>query len=111
MKPIPVPADAELEQQIRDVQEALKTIYEQMVRHAEALKNAPDAATRAQLSEELEELRTERDGLEKLLHHLIDEAKLSERTAIDEALARARWLERQQEQWQQKEEAIRDRQR
>ena len=62
------------------------------------------------LYQELEALRKERGDLEALLHDLADEARMSERTAIDEALARARWLERQQEQWSQKEELLRDRQ-
>jgi len=55
-------------------------------------------------------LRKEREDLEALLHDLVEEARASERTEIDEALARVRWLERQQEQWYKKEELLRDRQ-
>lgn len=110
MQPIPIPADPELEEQIKEIQEALGGIYQQMVRRKEAIQKTADSAAKARLYEEFERLRKDRDELERLLHDLIDEAKKSERTAIDEALARARWLERQQEYQQQKEEIIRDRQ-
>ena len=110
MEAIVVPADPELERQIQEVQGALATIAQQMVRRSETLQKTQDAAAKASLYEEFELLRKDRDDLEALLHDLIDEAKLSQRTAIDEALARARWFERQQEYQQQKEEIIRDRQ-
>jgi len=110
MEAIPVPADPELEQQIQEVQDALSAIHKQMVRRKEALNKTPDAEAKTTLSGELEALRTEREDLEALLHDLVDEAKLSERTKIDEALARARWFERQQEYQDQKEEITRDRQ-
>ena len=110
MEAMPVPADPELEDQIVEVQKALKAIYQQMVRRKEALKKTQDPAAKATLFDEFERLRKEREDLEKLLHDLVDEAKLSEQTEIDAALARARWLERQQEYEQQKEEIIRDRQ-
>ena len=110
MEPLPVPADVELEEQIQEVQEALSAIYQQMVRRRDALKKTTDAAAKASLYDEFERLRKEREDLEALLHDLVDEAKLSEQTAIDAALARARWLERQQEYHTQKEELIRDRQ-
>ncbi|MBI3320991.1 MAG: hypothetical protein HYZ91_01840, partial [Candidatus Omnitrophica bacterium] len=110
LEAIPVPTDPELEAQIKEIQEALGAIYQQMVRRKEALLNASDPAAKTVLYEELEQLRKERKNLEALLHELIDEAKVSERTAIDEALARARWLERRQEYWEQKEELLRDRQ-
>lgn len=110
MEALPVPADVELEEQIQEVQEALSAIYQQMVRRRDALKKTTDAATKASLYDEFERLRKEREDLEALLHDLVDEAKLSEQTAIDAALARARWLERQQEYHAQKEELIRDRQ-
>ena len=109
-QPIPVPADPELEAQIVEVQEALSTIDKQIVRHKEALGKTQDPATKTSLYEQLELLRKERNELEALLHDLVDEAKLSEQTAIDEALAHARWLERQQEYQEKKEELIRDRQ-
>ena len=76
----------------------------------DALNKSQDPVAQTKLSEELNVLRTERQELETLLHALVDEAKMSEQTAIDEALARTRWLERQQEYQQQKEELIRDRQ-
>ena len=110
MEAIPVPADPELEQQIQEVQDALSAIHRQMVRRKEALNKTPDAAAKTALYGELEALRQEREDLEALLHDLVDEAKLSERTKIDEALARARWFERRQEYQDQKEEITRDRQ-
>lgn len=108
MTPIAIPADPELEQQIQEVQDALSAIHRQMVRRKEALNKTPDATAKTALYGELEALRQEREDLEALLHDLVDEAKLSERTKIDEALARARWFERQQQYWEQKEERTRD---
>lgn len=110
LEPIPIPADPELEQQILEIQDALSTLHQQTVRRKEALTRAQDAAGKAKLYEELEVLRKERQELEALLHDLVEEARLSEQTAIDEALAQARWLERQQERHAQREELIRDRQ-
>lgn len=110
LEPIPVPFDPELEAQIQEVQQALSTIHQQMVRRKEALQKAQDTDTKAKLYDELEALRHERDDLEAVLHELVNEAKASQRTAIDEAVARARWLERQQEYWEKKEELLRDRQ-
>lgn len=110
MKPLPVPFDVELEQQIVEVQDALKTIHQQMVRRKEAVKKVREPAMKTRLYEELEQLRKTRDELEHLLHELVEEAAISQKTEIDEALARARWLERKQEYEAQKEELIRDRQ-
>ena len=110
MQAIPVPADPELEAQIVEIQDALSTIDKQIVRHKEALGKTQDSATKTSLYEQLELLRKERNDLEALLHDLVDEAKISEQTAMDEALAHARWLERQQEYQEKKEELIRDRQ-
>jgi len=110
LEPIPIPFDPELEQQIEEVQGALSAINKQIVRHKEQVNKEPDAAAKAKLYEKLETLRGEQEDLEALLHDLIGEAKASQRTAIDEALRRARWLERQQEYWEKKEELLRDRQ-
>lgn len=110
IEPLPVPFDPELEALLEEVQDALGTIHQQMVRRKERLDQTQDAAARAVLYEELEALRKERDELQSLLHKLVEEAKISERTAIDDALARARWLERQQEYQAQREELLRDRQ-
>lgn len=110
LEPIPVPFDPELEAQIIEVQDGLGTVHKQMVRRKEALKQTKDPATKTKLYDELEALRKEREDLEAILHDLVEEAKASQRTAIDEALARARWLERQQEYWDKKEELLRDRQ-
>jgi len=110
LEPIPIPFDPELEQQIQEVQDALGAIHRQMVRRKETIDTAQDPAKKAALYAELETLRKEREDLEALLHDLVDEAKASQRTTIDEALARAKWLERQQDYQEQKEELIRDRQ-
>ena len=110
MRAIPVPADPELEHQIKEVQDGLRTIYQQMVRRKEALKKAQDPAAKTTLYDEFERLRKDGEELEAFLHDLVEEAKRSQQTAIDEALARARWFERQQESWEKKEDLIRDRQ-
>lgn len=110
LEPIPIPFDPELEHQIEEVQGALSAINKQIVRHKEQVNKEPDAGVKAKLYEKLETLREEQEDLEALLHDLIGEAKASQRTAIDEALRRARWLERQQEYWDKKEELLRDRQ-
>ena len=110
IEPLPTPFDPELEQLIEEVQDALTTIHQQMVRRREILEQTQDPAAKATLYEELEGLRKERDELRSILNQLVEEARVSERTAIDEALAHARWLERRREQLEQREELIRDRQ-
>lgn len=105
----PIPFDPELEQQIQEVQDALGVIHEQIVRRKEALNRAQTADEHTTLDDELNALHEERELLTSLLDDLVEEAKASERTAIDEALARARWLERQREQWEKREELTRER--
>lgn len=109
VEPYPVPADPELEEQIVEIQQALGAINRELVRRNEAVEKTADAEQKTRLYGELDLLRKEHRSLEGLLNDLVDEAKASERTEIDEALARARWLERQQEQWYQKEELTRER--
>lgn len=109
LEPIPTPFDPELEQQIEEVQGALGAINKQIVRHKEQLKHEEDPAAKAKVYDTLEALREEQEDLKALLDDLVGEAKASQRTEIDEALARARWLERQREQWEKREELIRDR--
>ena len=110
LKPIPIPADPELEAQLVEIQDALKAIHEQIVRRKQVLNETADPIVKATLYDEVELLRQEGDKLEALLHDLVNEARVSERTAIDEALTHARELERQREYWERKEENIRDRQ-
>lgn len=110
LTPIQTPADPELEEQIVEVQDALKTIHQQMVRRKELINRTQEPAAQATLYSEVEALRQEREDLEALLHDLVDEARVSQQTAIDEALVRARGLERNQERQAQREELIRDRQ-
>ncbi len=109
LQPYPIPADPELEEQIVEIQQALSAINRELVRRNEAVEKTADAAEKTKLYDELGLLRKERRSLEGLLNDLVDEAKASERTEIDEALARVRWLELQQERWNQKEELTRDR--
>ena len=104
------PADAELEQQIAEVQEALKQTNQQIVRRKHALQQSRDPAQQSTLEEELEVLQTERGQFQSLLDELVGEAQATEWTAIDEALERASWLEQRQEAADIKEEVIRDRQ-
>ena len=110
LEPMPVPFDKELEEQIVEIQDALSEVHKQMVRRKAILERSPDAASKAALYDQLEALRKERNNLEALLQDLVEEARASEKTAIDEALARVRWLERRREQLEQREELIRDRQ-
>lgn len=109
LQPYPTPADPELEEQIVELQQALGAITKELVRRKQAVQDLQDSAAKTQLYEEIEMLRKEERILGALLRDLIDEAKASEWTAIDEALARARWLERQQEYHDKAEELIRDR--
>ena len=110
MEPLPVPFDPELEALIKEVQEALHTVHQQMVRRKELVKQTQDPAAKASFYDELERLRKERAELQGILNKLVEEARISELTEIDEALARARWLEQREERWEKKEELIRDRQ-
>ena len=109
MQPIPVPADPELEAQIVEIREALSTIDMQTVRRKEAVERTSDATTQATLYQEIELLRKERDALEGLLRQLVDEARASERTAIDEALARVKVLEQEREHEANKDELLLER--
>ena len=110
LEPYPVPADPELEKQITELQEALGAINKELVRRKQAVQTAQEATVKAKLYEDIETLRKEQNALDALLRDLIDEARASEWTAIDEALARVRWLERKQEYHDRTEEILRDRQ-
>lgn len=110
MRPLPVPTDPELEEQISEVQEALTTIHKQIVRRKDTLETISDPAQKTVLYDEVERLRKVKRELEVILNQLVEEARASERTAIDEALAQARWFEHYQEKSEQREELIRDRQ-
>lgn len=109
LQPYPTPADPELEEQIVELQQALGAISKELVRRKHAVQDTQDSAVKAQLYAEIEMLRKEQRALDALLRDLIDEAKASEWTAIDEALARARWLERQQEYRDRAQELSRER--
>ncbi|MBI2870226.1 MAG: hypothetical protein HYY14_00785 [Candidatus Omnitrophica bacterium] len=105
---LPVPYDPELEQQIQEVQESISTLHEQMVRRKAALEQALEPGEEGRIREELSQLKHERDALEKMLHNLVDEARASEWTKIDEALKRTRRLDILEDRKERKEEAVRD---
>ncbi|MBI4227405.1 MAG: hypothetical protein HY600_03905 [Candidatus Omnitrophica bacterium] len=104
-----VTEDAVLKEQIAKVDEALATIHEQMAVRRQALQQAMTEGQKASLYAELDGLRKEHDLLERLLHELLDEARATEWTAIDAALARVKSYERVQERATRREEALRDR--
>jgi len=102
--------DEQLKQQILKINEAVGQIYEQMAQKRRALNAAPSETQKAALYAELDGLHKERNMLERLLHDLVEEAKATEWTKIDEALKRAKAFERYQERVYQKQEVIRERQ-
>ena len=105
-----VTEDAVLKEQITKVDQAIQELHARMVEHRQAIQQAADEAKKAALYAELDGLRKERDMLERLLHELVEEAKATEWTAIDQALARAKVLERRQEGASRRQEVLRDRQ-
>jgi len=102
--------DEVLKEQIVKVHEGLEMLHQEMAERKEAIRSAADDVHRAALYAELDGLRKEHNLLEQLLHDLVDEATATEWTTIDEALKRARAVERAQEGAYQREEVIRDRQ-
>ena len=104
------PSDVELEQQIAQVEDALKQTNQQIVRRKHVLQQTQDPTRQSTLNAELVALQTERGQLQSLLDELVNEAQVTEWTAIDEALRRASWLELRQETADIREEVIRDRQ-
>ena len=105
-----VTEDPVLKEQIVKVTEGLETLHQQMAQRRKALNTTTDEVKKAVLYAELDGLRKEHDMLERLLHELVEEAKATECTTIDEALKRAREVERYQERAYQKEEVLRERQ-
>ena len=101
--------DPVLKEQIAQMTSALEQLHERMASARKALDAATDDDRKTALYAELDGLRKERDTLERLLHELVDEAKATEWTAIDEALRRSRAFERYQERADQKEDNLRER--
>ena len=102
--------DPVLQEQIVQVTNALEGIHQQMAQRRQAIQKETDEARKAALYAELDGLRKEHDMLERLLHELVDEAKATEWTKIDEALRKTRPQEQRQEERYRQEESIRDRQ-
>lgn len=102
--------DVVLKEQIAKVDQAIQELHGRMVERRQAIQQVTDKTKKAALDAELDGLRKERDMLERLLHELVEEARATEWTAVDQALARAKSLERRQEEAYQRQEALRDRQ-
>ena len=102
--------DPELKEQILKINDVLEELHQQMADRKGAIQAVSSDAKKAALYVELDRLRKEHDMLERLLHELVEEAKATEWTTIDEALKRARAVERHQERAYQREENLRERQ-
>ena len=104
-----VTEDPVLKEQIIKVTEGLQILYRQMAQRRQAIQKETDSIRKAALYVELDGLRRERDALEGLLHELVEEAKATEWTKIDEALKGVRFIDRYSEKETRKEEVLRDR--
>ena len=104
-----VPQDRELEKQIKEVQDSIFTLHQQMVRRKLTLSETDGVEDRNELMQEIELLTKERDMLEGILHDMVDEARATEWTVIDQALERSRKLEFLLDLEEIKEEAVSDR--
>ncbi|MBI3323297.1 MAG: hypothetical protein HYZ95_02395 [Candidatus Omnitrophica bacterium] len=102
--------DPVLKEQIQTVTEALNGLHRSIAQNRRALQASPDDSAKSALYAELDGLRKEHDMLERLLHDLVEEARATEWTRIDEALRRTKSYERRQEHSYEKEEALRERQ-
>ena len=101
--------DEVLREQIFKVNDALEDLHQQIAQQRRKIQAAGTDAERAGLYARLDALRKEHDMLERLLHDLVEEAKATEWTEVDEALRRVRGLERYQEKQQRREDVLRDR--
>lgn len=102
--------DEVLKEQIHQVNDGLAELHEQLAARRKALQQETDPGKKSALYSELDGLRKEHDMLERLLHDLVEEARATEWTHIDEALRRIKPYERRQERGYEKEESLRDRQ-
>jgi hypothetical protein len=105
-----VTEDPVLKEQILKVHEGLEVIHQELATRRQAIRQETDEARRAVLYAELDGLRKEHEMLERLLHDLIEEARATEWTKIDQALKEVRDIERYQDRVYRKEEVLRDRQ-
>ncbi len=104
-----VTEDPALNRQIVKVSHELERVNLEMAQHERALQGTTEAAQRTALSSELDRLREARSTLRQLIDRLVEAGKAGEETAIDEALQRARKLERLQERASDREETLYDR--
>ena len=102
--------DPVLKEQIVKVGEAIGQLHEQMAQKRRAIQAAADQAEKSTLYAELDVLRKEHDMLEGLLHELVEEARATEWTKVDEALSRVEEIRRRREYEERREEVLRDRQ-
>lgn len=102
--------DPVLKEQIVQVTGALQKIHQEMTRRRKGIEAEADPKKKAVLYADLDALRKEHDLIERLLHELVEEARATEWTKIDEALRRALAFERYQERAYRHEEVLRDRQ-
>ncbi len=101
--------DAALEGQITKISREIEKINLQMAHLKKTLRETTDEAQKTASSSELDRLRGERRALQQLLDKLVEAGKADEGTAIDQALQRARKLERMQERASEQQETIYDR--
>ncbi len=101
--------DAALEEQITKISREMEKLNLQMARLKKTLPGTMDEAQKVTATSELEHLRDERRTLQQLLDKLVEAGKADEGTVIDQALRRARKLERIQERASEQQETIYDR--
>ena len=102
--------DAVLKEQITQIDQAAQNLHHQIAQLRATIQGTASEAQKAQLYAELDGMQKELRSLERLLHDLLDEAKATEWTTIDEALKQAKRFERMQERVYERQEVIRDRQ-
>jgi len=102
--------DEVLREQIVKVNDALEELHQEIAQQRKKIQAAGTDAERAGLYARLDALHKEHDMLERLLHELVEEAKVTEWTELDEAISRAEDLRRQREYQELKRELLRDRQ-
>ena len=101
--------DAVLEGQITQVSREVEKINLRMARLKKELREITDGTRQTAIPSELDRLRGERGTLQELLDRLVEAGKADEEKVIDQALQRARKLERIQERASEREEIRYDR--
>ncbi len=101
--------DTALEGQITQVSREVEKINLRMARLKKELREITDGTRQTAIPSELDRLRGERGTLQELLNRLVEAGKADEEKVIDQALQRARKLERIQERASEREEIRYDR--